>query len=79
MKRVLALTASFLSLVSAASLAAAQSGETRTGTAALDSWKADAPGVRRHIKPSDLPAPTVTDAEASMGASPTSTLYAVKH
>ena len=69
MKRVLALTVSFLSLVSAASLAAAQTGETRTGTAALDSWKADAPGVRHHIKPSDLPAPTVTDPETPLGAS----------
>ena len=51
-----------------ASLASAQTGELRTGTAALAGWKADAPGVRRHIKPSDLPAPaTGLDAETSRG------------
>lgn len=38
-------------------MALAQSGEVRGGKAALDAWKSDAPGVRRHIKPSDLPAP----------------------
>ena len=54
-------------LVLAASLACAQSGEIRTGAAALDSWKGDAPGVRRHIKPSDLPVPAATDPETSKG------------
>ena len=54
-------------LVLLASLASAQTGEVRTGAAALADWKADAPGVRRHIKPSDLPAPpTGTDAEKSV-------------
>jgi glucose/arabinose dehydrogenase len=49
------------------SLASAQTGEVRTGAAALADWKADAPGVRRHIKPSDLPAPKATkDGEASV-------------
>jgi glucose/arabinose dehydrogenase len=57
----------YLSLVFAASLASAQTGEVRTGAAALDSWKADASGVRRHIKPSDLPAPAATDPETSKG------------
>jgi glucose/arabinose dehydrogenase len=53
-------------LVFLASLASAQTGELRTGAAALADWKADAPGVRRHIKPSDLPAPKAAkDAEAS--------------
>jgi len=54
-------------LVLAASLASAQSGEIRTGAAAFDSWKGDAPGVQRHIKPPDLPAPVATDAETSKG------------
>lgn len=50
-----------------ASLASAQTGELRTGAAALADWKIDAPGVRRHIKPSDLPAPKAgKDAEASV-------------
>ena len=41
--------------------------ESRTGAAALSGWKSDAPGVRRHIKPTDLPAPpTVTDPEKSV-------------
>ena len=44
-------------LVIAASLASAQTGDVRTGAAALDGWKTDAPGVRRHIKPADMPAP----------------------
>ena len=52
------------------SLASAQTGEVRTGAAALADWKADAPGVRHHIKPSDLPAPTAaTDAEKSIASS----------
>ncbi len=48
-----------------ASLAFAQTGEVRTGAAAFADWTADAPGVRRHIKPSDLPPPppTVADPE----------------
>ena len=49
-------------LVLAASLASAQSGEIRTGAAAFDIWKGDAPGVQRDIKPPDLPAPVATDA-----------------
>jgi len=57
-------------LVLAASLACAQSGqirEIRTGAAAFDSWKSDAPGVRRQIRPADLPAPEATEAETSKG------------
>ncbi len=49
-----------------ASLASAQTGELRTGAAALADWKVDAPGVRRHIKPSDLPAPQAADPEGSV-------------
>jgi glucose/arabinose dehydrogenase len=44
-------------MVLLASLASAQTPEVRTGAAALADWRVDAPGVRRHIKPSDLPAP----------------------
>src|SRR6185295_17245962 len=51
----------------AASLACAQTGTVRSGADAFAGWKVDAPGVRRHIKPSDLPAPpTGTDAEKSV-------------
>jgi len=51
-----------------ASSALPQSGEPRKGTSALDGWQSDAPGVRRHIRPSDLPAPPGgTDPEKSVG------------
>ena len=51
-----------------ASLAFAQGAQVRTGAAAIgDSWKTDAPGVRRLIKPSDLPAATATAPEESVG------------
>ncbi|MDQ9172009.1 PQQ-dependent sugar dehydrogenase [Oxalobacteraceae bacterium R-40] len=49
--------------------ACAQTENVRTGKAAFAGWQADAPGVRRHIKPSDLPAPpavTAADAEKSI-------------
>ena len=58
-----------VSLLLATSLASAQTGGTRTGNAALADWRADAPGVRRLIKPADLPAPppaTAADAEKSL-------------
>jgi glucose/arabinose dehydrogenase len=35
----------------------------------LSDWKTDAPGVRRHIKPSDLPAPQASAPEASIASS----------
>lgn len=62
-------TSSTLStLVLATSFAFAQSGEVRTGNAALAGWKTDAPGVRRHIKSSDLPsAVTPSEPEKSSG------------
>lgn len=56
-------------LALAASLASAQAAEVRTGTAALAGWTVDAPGVRRHIKPSDLPLPKATEPEKSTGSS----------
>src|SRR5690242_3463341 len=51
-----------------ASLASAQTADVRTGATAFADWTVDAPGVRRLIRPPDLPAPpkTVTDAEASV-------------
>jgi glucose/arabinose dehydrogenase len=42
-------------------LASAEAQEVRTGDAAFGTWESDAPGVSRHIKPSDLPPPTLTD------------------
>ena len=52
-----------------ASPALSQSGEPLTGAAALGDWRSDAPGVRRHIRASDVPAPaTGTDPEKSVGS-----------
>jgi glucose/arabinose dehydrogenase len=60
------LTAVPLCLVS---LSSAQSGQVRTGAAAFDDWKADAPGVRRHISPADVPSPvTGKDPEGSIAS-----------
>jgi glucose/arabinose dehydrogenase len=51
-----------------ASLACAQTADVRTGAAAFDDWQTDAPGVRRLIRPSDLPVPkAATDPEGSIG------------
>lgn len=56
-------------LIVLASLASAETAEVRTGSAALAGWTVDAPGVRRHIRPSDLPAPaTGLDPEAGRGS-----------
>lgn len=54
-----------LTLALAAAVASAQDAGVKTGAAALEGWKADAPGVRRHIKAADLPAPQATDPETS--------------
>jgi glucose/arabinose dehydrogenase len=52
----------------AAAPAKPQPGVTQTGAAALADWRSDAPGVRRRITLSDLPAdPTATEAEGSVG------------
>lgn len=42
-------------------LAPAHAQEVLTGADAFGNWESDAPGVRRHIQPSDLPAPTHHD------------------
>lgn len=39
-------------------LASAEAQEVRTGEDAFGTWEDDAPGVRRHITPADLPPPT---------------------
>ncbi len=50
------------------SLSSAQNSQVRAGPAAFGSWKTDAPGVSRHIKPADVPPPlTGQDPEASIG------------
>lgn len=43
-------------------LAYAQSGSVLTGKAAFGDWQSEAPGVRRLIKPQDLPPPFATEA-----------------
>ncbi len=57
MKRLL-----FLPLIAAAILFSPDQSraETLTGAAALGNWKGDAPGVRRLIRPADLPEPYAT-------------------
>jgi hypothetical protein len=35
--------------------------DVRTGAAAFGTWESDAPGVSRHIRPTDLPRPTHFD------------------
>ncbi|HEU5019112.1 MAG TPA: hypothetical protein VFT69_14205 [Pseudolabrys sp.] len=42
------------------SLASLNAQEVRTGTAAFGTWESDAPGVARHIRPTDLPPPSLT-------------------
>ncbi|MBS3651523.1 PQQ-dependent sugar dehydrogenase [Pseudaminobacter sp. 19-2017] len=44
-----------------ASVALVHAQEVRTGADAFGTWETDAPGVSRHIKPADLPAPTLTE------------------
>lgn len=56
---------------SAGSVRSGSGGDVRTGTAALADWRSDGPGVRRLIRPSDMPAPDAAlgsdmDAEASV-------------
>ncbi len=40
--------------------ASGMAGDARTGAAAFADWTVDTPGVRRLIRPSDLPAPPTT-------------------
>lgn len=50
--------------------ASAQTGKVLTGAAAFGDWQQDAPGIVRHIRPSDLPPPYATKS-ASNAASVT--------
>jgi glucose/arabinose dehydrogenase len=55
-------------LLLAASFASAQTADPTSGNVSAADWRADAPGVKRLIKPSDLqPNPTATDPEGSVG------------
>ena len=47
-------------ILPAAALAQSPSPPVLTGAAAYDDWRRDAPGVRRHLKASELPAPFAT-------------------
>jgi glucose/arabinose dehydrogenase len=53
--------------VLAPSLACAQDRPVLTGEAALGDWRDDAPGVRRLIRPGDLPPPFATDSVGNGG------------
>ncbi len=53
------------SLLALASLAAARADDVRTGAAAFGDWRADAPGVMRHITPADVAAPGATPSTAN--------------
>ena len=69
--RVVALLGHVPMILLASLASAAQTGDLRTGAAALAGWKVDGPGVRRLIKPSDLPAPPPAksaDAEKSVAS-----------
>ena len=56
-------------LVCLVSLSGGHTGQVRTGADAFTGWKADGPGVRRHIRASDVPEPvTGGDPEASIGS-----------
>jgi glucose/arabinose dehydrogenase len=48
-------------LMCLASPALSQASDVRTGAAAFGTWESDAPGVSRHIRPTDLPQPTLTE------------------
>jgi glucose/arabinose dehydrogenase len=43
--------------------AAGDTGAGGTGATVFGDWRGDAPGVRHHIRPSDLPTPEMTDAD----------------
>ncbi len=55
----------FSGLLASAALASSSDSALRTGTAAFGDWRTDAPGVRRLIRPADLPAPYATHPSAN--------------
>ena len=60
-----ALISVLVAAVTADSSAAAERGQLLSGAAAFTDWRADAPGVRRRITPSDLPPPYATRAASN--------------
>src|SRR5262249_7383700 len=63
----LAVATVFLSLdrAGAQSLSAVAANAALEGKAAYGDWSSDAPGIRRHIRPSDLPAPYASPSRAN--------------
>jgi glucose/arabinose dehydrogenase len=57
MPLVIAALAAVIALTASASAQYPAAGKVLTGQAAFGDWRADAPGVRRHISANDLPAP----------------------
>ena len=55
-----------ISLALLALVGCAQTGEVSRDAAKFADWRADAPGGKYHIKPSDLPPPQATDPEGSV-------------
>ena len=53
--------AALAAAISLPTLLHAQSGNVLTGKAAFDDWRSEAPGVRRLIRPQDLPPPFATE------------------
>ena len=53
--------AALAAAISLPTLIHAQSGNLLTGKAAFDDWRSEAPGVRRLIRPEDLPPPFATE------------------
>ena len=53
--------AAMAAAVSLPTLIHAQSGNLLTGKAAFDDWRSEAPGVRRLIRPEDMPPPFATE------------------
>jgi glucose/arabinose dehydrogenase len=60
------LSALFLERTGARSLSTSNSNSLLVGKAAYGDWRADGPGIRRYIKPSDLPAPYQSSSAANV-------------
>ena len=63
------MAASILShLAGAQTLLATSSNSLLVGKAAYGDWRSDAPGIRRHIRASDLPAPYASSSTANFAS-----------
>jgi glucose/arabinose dehydrogenase len=60
------LSALFLDRTGARSLSTSNSNSLLVGEAGYGDWRADGPGIRRYIKPSDLPAPYQSSSAANV-------------